>query len=120
MTVSASCTYLLEAHIRWQGGDGVSDMNWGWTTPASASGAWVGYAGDTNMSAIPSTMRNIDSGITSPRAFGGITTATGVMMRGILRTSGAGTFGAEWSSQTAGGLGVTVLTDSWIRLQRVE
>ncbi|MPY47169.1 hypothetical protein [Streptomyces acidicola] len=120
VTLAANATYTLEAFAKWSSDTNTSDMNWGWNVPTDAAGSWVCYADATSMTAVPSTVRNIDTAIGSPRSYGAIAPVTGHAMRGIIRTTTGGVFSANWSSQTAGGSGVTVYTDSWIRLERVE
>lgn len=113
-------TYRLEAFIKWSG-DPASDINWSWNSPASSAGSWVCYSGDTAMSAIPTTMRNIDTAVTGgSRSYGVIATVTSQAFRGTVRITNAGTFSANWAAQTAGGTGVVLYTDSWIYLERVE
>ena len=113
-------TYRLEAFIKWSG-DGASDINWSWNSPSGTTGSWVCYAGDTAMSALPTTMRNIDTAITGgSRSYGVIATVTAQAMRGTVKVTTAGTFSANWGAQTAGGTGTTLYTDSWIHLERTE
>lgn len=120
VSLSPNSTYTLDAFAKWSG-DSASDMNWGWSVPSGAAGSWVAYADATSLSAVPSTVRNIDTGIGSPRSYGAIATVIGIAMRGTVRTGASGgTFGVEWSSQTAGGTGVTVYEDTWIRLEKRE
>lgn len=119
VTLAANATYTLDAFAKWSG-DTASDMNWGWNVPGGAAGSWVCYADATSLSGLPSTIRNIDTGIGSPRSYGVLASVNGHIMRGTVRTTNGGTFSVNWSSQTAGGTGVTVYADSWIRLQRVE
>lgn len=120
VTLAPNSTYTLEAFAKWSSDTNTSDMNWGWNAPADAAGSWVCYADATSMTAIPSTIRNIDTAIGSPRSYGAIVTVTGHAIRGTVHTVTGGAFSVNWSSQTAGGSGVTVYTDSWIRLERVE
>lgn len=119
VTLAANASYTLDVFAKWSG-DGASDINWSWLVPASASGSWVCYAGDTAMAALPSTMRNIDTAINGgSRSYGAISTVIGVAMRGTVNTVSAGTFTANWGAQTGGGAGVTLYEDSWIKLERI-
>lgn len=119
VTLAANATYTLDAFAKWAG-DTASDVNWGWNVPSGASGSWVCYADATSLGALPSTVRNMDTAIGSPRSYGTLASVNGHMMRGTIRTTTGGAFSATWSSQTAGGAGVTVYTDTWIRLERME
>lgn len=117
--LAADATYTLDVFAKWSG-DGASDINWSWIVPSGASGSWVCYAGDTAFTALPSTMRNIDTAINGgSRSFGAISTVIGVMMRGTVHTTASGTFAANWGAQTGGGTGVTLYEDSWIKLERM-
>lgn len=119
VTLAANASYTLDAFLKWSG-DGASDINWAWIVPASASGSWVCYAGDTAMAALPATMRNIDTSVNGgSRSYGVISTVIGVAMRGTVNTVTGGTFAANWAAQTAGGTGVTLFEDSWIKLERM-
>ncbi len=120
VTLAANGTYTLEAFVKWSSDTNVSDMNWGWNVPAGAAGSWVCFADATSMTAVPSTVRNVDTAIGSPRSYGAIAAVCGHLMRGTVRTTTGGAFSATWSSQTAGGAGTTVYADSWIRLERTE
>lgn len=119
VTLGAPATYRLEGFLKWSG-DSASDINLGWNTPASSAGSWVCYGGDAAMSAVPATMRIIDTAINSTRSYGVISTVTGQAIRGTVRTTTAGTLSLNWGAQTAGGTGISILTDSWIHLERVE
>jgi hypothetical protein len=120
VTLAAGATYTLDVFAKWAG-DGASDINWSWIVPAGAAGSWVCYAGDAAMTALPSTMRNIDTAVNGgSRSYGVISTVIGVAMRGTVRTDAAGTFAANWGAQTGGGAGVTLYEDSWIKLERTE
>jgi len=116
--LAGNATYTLDVFAKWSG-DGASDINWSWVIPSGATGSWVCYAGDTAMTALPSTMRNIDTAISGgSRSYGVIATVIGVAMRGTVHTTTAGTFAANWGAQTGGGAGVTLYEDSWMKLER--
>ncbi|MEH0417786.1 hypothetical protein [Streptomyces sp. B21-083] len=119
VTLAPNASYTLEVFAKWSG-DGASDINWSWIVPASATGSWVCYAGDTAMTALPTTMRSIDTSVNGgSRSFGVISTVIGVAMSGTVNTTTGGTFAANWGAQTGGGTGVTLYEDSWIKLERM-
>ncbi len=124
VSLSASATYLLFAYLAYQAGT-TGDFNIAFTQPSGAAGSWQGTGLGRDVGASVGTggwtvrMNTNDIGATQPRSYGGDTTNQAVQVMGIVRTSSAGTFAAQWAQASSDATATILRTDSWMQLVRV-
>jgi hypothetical protein len=131
--VDASCTYEFHGMCRYSGTT-TGDFKMGFSFPASSAGNWTSTGNGTtvfapNGTAIQSNavstggymVRTESSDLAATRAFGGVTTSDEfcVQYRGILRTSGAGTFALQWAQNGSDATATTLYLDSYMVLTKV-
>lgn len=136
-TIEANAVYALDGWLKYDG-PANADLNVDFTAPVGCLGEWAGWGvGDPviGATAVPGLtldtqaargymIRTETNDITSARSFGCLGTGgtpITLMIKGTVRNgSTAGTYSLDWAQLTSQATAVTLYTDSWLRLQRVQ
>ncbi|HVE28008.1 MAG TPA: hypothetical protein VNC22_21530, partial [Sporichthya sp.] len=121
-SVAANAVYTFDGMLHWYTTDETNaDMTLGLTSPSGASGNWLGFAQPVSGTTADGIVRTMSTVIANTRTYGAdsdTNNPSGLMLRGLLITSSAGTFAANFARTGASGT-ITLLTNSYITLTRV-
>jgi len=121
-SVSANSTYVVEGFFSWLTSDATNaDINLDFTVPAGGTGLWSGIGQPVGATTTDGVVRTMTTVIDAARTYGANTDAgnpLGIFMRGILKTTTAGTYAAAWARTGASG-SLTLQQFSFMRLVRV-
>jgi hypothetical protein len=135
--LEANAVYALDGWIKYDGPT-AADLNIDWTAPSGCLGeytAWgVGNAviGSSSAPALQTDTQDVrgymsrteTNDIAQARSFGCLGTGgtpLTLQIKGTVRTgSTAGTYSLDWAQVTSNATAVTLYTDSWLRLQRIQ
>lgn len=123
VTVAANSTYVVEGMFHWLTTDEVNaDLNIDFTIPAGATGTYLGFAQPTSGDTTIGPIRTMSTQIDASRTYGAdsdTSNPSGMMMRALLITAAAGgTYAVQFARLgTAGTL--TMLANSWLKLEKV-
>ncbi|MFF2522225.1 hypothetical protein [Streptomyces liangshanensis] len=122
-SVAANATYRVDGALHWTTTDEAqADLNVDWTTPVGATGTYWGWAQPTSEGTTAGPVRTMSTAIDAARTYGADSDAAnpgGMLFRAVLITSAAaGTYALQFArTGTAGTL--TMLTNSFLELERV-
>jgi hypothetical protein len=122
VAVAASCTYMLDLYVNYEGGtQGSSDLKLGWTVPAGTTVTW-GHIGVNTVGTITQASVATTSDQTNTPSFGtnGAGNALSAFIRGtVLVSSTAGNLQLQWAQVTSSGTATKVKAGSYMLLQRI-
>lgn len=123
-SLAANATYRMQGTLFFYTTDeSTADLALGFSVPSGATGRWTAFAqGGGSPSANAGLIRTASQDYATTRTYDAMLQATvtlGLMFNGLVVTTNAGTFAAQWA-RSAGSGTVTLLQNSWMSLQRVD
>lgn len=119
--LEASAVYEMEGMLYLKTTDHInSDINIDFNTPAGADGRWMGIGQGSGATTTDGEVRTVASAVDAARAYGATLSAgdaMGIMLRGLVVTTTAGTYALSWA-RTGGTGTVTLYGYSWMKLTR--
>lgn len=121
-SVAASAVYVVTGMLHFYTTDAsTADIVVDWTVPTSAAGTWIGMGQPNGATGTDGTVRTMSSSIAEARGYGANTDTANPLaidVRSLLVTADAGTYALQWARSGGSGT-VTLLTNSYLHLQRV-
>lgn len=137
-TLEANAVYVMDGWLKYDG-PAAADLNLDWTAPSGTLGEWLGWAAGHSpvitFSAAGAAQLDTQGGrgypirtetndVASARSFGclgtGITPLTLILNATLRVGATGGTYSCDWAQLVSDASPVTLYTDSWLRLQRIQ